>query len=94
MLGDADLNKINIDKRGKSKIRFTMKADFTRTPAKDIFGDIAIRNLWLENKGGSYNIGDITVNSINRTNSTYKMELKSSFAGGSITGTAPVTEFI
>lgn len=94
MLGDADLNKINIDKRGKSKARFMLTADFTKTPANDIFGDIAIRNLWLENSDGAYNIGDITVNSINRTNSTYKMELKSSFAEGSITGTAPVTEFI
>ena len=94
MMGDADLNKINIDKRGKSKVRFMLKADFTKTPANDIFGDIAIRNLWLENKDGAYNIGDITVNSINRTNTTYKMELKSSFAEGSITGTAPVTEFI
>lgn len=94
MLGDADLNKINIDKRGKSKARFMLTADFTKTPANDIFGDIAVRNLWLENSEGSYNIGDITVNSINRTNSTYKMELKSSFAEGSITGTAPVTEFI
>ena len=94
MLGDADLHKINIDKRGKSKARFMLTADFTKTPANDIFGDIAIRNLWLENSEGSYNIGDITVNSINRTNSTYKMELKSSFAEGSITGTAPVTEFI
>ena len=94
MLGDADLNKINIDKRGKSKARFMLTADFTKTPANDIFGDIAIRNLWLENSEGAYNIGDITVNSINRTNSTYKMELKSSFAEGSIAGTAPVTEFI
>ena len=94
MLGDADLHKINIDKRGKSKIRFMLNADFTRTPSRDIFGDIAIHNLWLENDAGSYNIGDITVNSINRTNTTYKVDLNSSFAQGSLVGTAPVTEFI
>ncbi len=94
MLGDADLNKINIDKRGKSKIRFMLNADFTQTPSNDIFGNIAIKNLWLENSAGSYNIGDININSINRTNSTYRMDLTSSFAQGNLTGTAPVTEFI
>ena len=94
MLGDADLNKINIDKRGKSKIRFMLNADFTQTPSSDIFGNIAIKNLWLENSAGAYSIGDINVNSINRTNSTYKMDLNSSFAQGNLTGTAPVTEFI
>ena len=94
MLGDADLHKINIDKRGKSKIRFMLNADFTSTPSSDIFGDIAIHNLWLENEAGAYNIGDITFNSINRTNTTYKVEMNSSFAQGSLVGTAPVTEFI
>lgn len=93
MVGDADLNKINLDKRGKSKMRFVLNADFTKTPANDIFGDIAIRNLWLENNAGAYNIGDIVINSINRTNA-YRMELTSSFAQGALAGSAPVTEFI
>ena len=94
LVGDADLNKINIDKRGKSKTRFRLTADFTKTPANDIFGDIVINDLWLENSAGAYSIGDISLNSINRANSTYKMDLSSSFAEGSLTGTAPVTEFI
>ena len=94
MVGDADLNKINLDKRGKSKTRFMLRADFTKTPANDIFGDIAINNLWLENSAGAYNIGNISINSINRTNNTYKVDLNSSFAEGSLVGTAPVTEFI
>ena len=94
IVGDADLNKINLDKRGKSKTRFTLKADFTQKPSNDIFGDIVIKDLWLENDNGAYNIGDIHLNSINRANSTYKMELTSSFAEGLLVGTAPVTEFI
>lgn len=94
LVGDADLNKINLDKRGKSKTRFTLTADFTKTPTNDIFGDIMISDLWLENKAGAYNIGDISLNSINRANTTYKMDLTSSFAEGTLTGTAPVTEFI
>ena len=94
LLGDADLNKINIDKRGKSKARFRLTADFIKTPANDIFGDITVNDLWLENEAGAYNIGNISLNSINRANTTYKMELTSSFAEGRLTGTAPVTEFI
>ena len=94
LVGDADLNKMNLDKRGKSKTRFTLLADFTQTPSSDIFGTISVNGLMLENSGGSYDIGDITLNSINRANTTYKMELTSSFANGTLTGTAPVTEFI
>ena len=94
LVGDADLNKINLDKRGKSKARFKMSADFTQTPSNDIFGTISVRDLQLENADGSYNIGDITLNSINRANTTYKMDLTSSFAHGTLVGTAPVTEFI
>ncbi len=94
VVGDADLNALNLDKRGKSKTRFRLDADFTRTSSNDIFGTIALSNLFLENSDGQYNLGNITLNSINRTNSTYRMELTSSFADGSIIGTAPVTEFI
>ena len=94
LVGDADLNKINIDRRGKSKTRFRLTADFTKTPSNDIFGDIIVNDLWLENSDGAYEIGDISLTSINRANSTYKMDLTSSFAEGTLTGTAPVTEFI
>ncbi len=93
LVGDANLNAMNIDKRGKSKVRFRFDADFTKTVANDIFGTIAMNDLFLENNEGSYNIGKITLNSINRA-STYKMELMSSFAEGTYVGTAPVTEFI
>lgn len=93
LVGDADLNKIKLDKRGKSKTRFTMTADFTKTPDDNIYGTISVGGLMLENSNGSYNIGDITLNSINRSN-TYKMELTSSFAEGNLTGTAPVMDFV
>ena len=94
LVGDADLNKLNIDRRGKSKTRFKMRADFTQTSSNDIFGTISVNGLMLENEQGSYDIGDISLNSINRANTTYKMELTSSFAQGNLTGTAPVTDFV
>ena len=94
VVGDADLNKLNIDKRGTSKARFSLSADFTQKPSNDIFGTISVQGLELENSAGRYNIGDITLNSINRANTEYTMTLESSFANGTLIGTAPVTEFI
>lgn len=94
VVGDADLNALKLDKRGKSKIRFRLDADFTRTASNDIFGTIAMNNLFLENRNGKYDIGTISLNSINRANTTYRMDLSSSFAEGSLIGTAPITSFI
>ena len=93
MVGDADLNKIKLDTRGKSKTRFSLGAKFTKTPANDIFGEIIIEDLWLENSLGSHNIGDISIKSVNRTNA-YIVDIISTFAQGNLTGTAPVTVFI
>ena len=94
IVGDADLHKLNIDKRGKSKARFELVANFTQTASKDIFGEISVTGLELENSAGKYNIGDISLTSINRANTEYTMTLESSFANGTLIGTAPVTEFI
>ena len=93
MVGDADLNKINLDKRGKSKTRFKLNANFTKTTTNNIFGHIEIKNLFLENSEGKYNIGNVTIQSSKKNNS-YKTELKARFAEGNLTGSAPVTEFI
>ena len=94
LVGDADLHKINLDKRGKSKTTFQLTANFIQTPSNGIFGNIDIKNLWLENKEGAYNIGDITLRSMNIAAKKYRIDLKSSFAEGSYSGTAPITEFV
>ena len=93
VVGDADLNKINLDKRGKSKTRFRLDANFTKTTTNNIYGEIKVVNLWLENSAGAYNIGDILINSTNSYNK-YKILIESSFANGDLTGNAPATEFI
>ena len=93
IVGHANLNAMNIDKRGKSEISFRTSADFRRTSSGDIYGDISIANVSLENSEGKSDIGDIKLTSVNK-NDTYRMGLKSDFANGSYTGSAPVTEFI
>ncbi len=93
IIGHADLNAMNIDKRGKSEISLRTTADFKRTRNGDIYGDINVDNIILENDEGTWDIGGVTLTSANR-NDTYRMWLKSKFANGTYTGTAPVTGFI
>ena len=93
IVGHADLNAMNIDTRGRSDISFRTSADFRRTKKGDIYGDISVDNLIVENSDRRSDIGQIKLTSISK-NETYRMWLKSGFANGSFTGTAPVTDFI
>ncbi len=92
-VADADLNAMNIDKRGKSRLRFETTVDFTSTSLGNILGNIDIANLIVESKGGQKKIGNINLTS-DSTDDTYKIRLKSLFADGSYTGTAPITTFV
>ncbi len=90
---DANLHAINFDKRGKSRLRFQTTADFTSTSDGNILGNIDIANLIFENKDGQNRIGNINLTS-HSNDETYKIRLKSQFADGSFTGSAPITAFI
>ena len=92
IVGHADLNAMNIDTRGRSDISFRTSADFRRTKKGDIYGDITVDNLIVENNDRRSDIGQIKLTSISK-NDTYRMWLKSGFANGTFTGTAPVTDF-
>lgn len=93
IIGHADLNALNIDKRGKSKIAARTRADFRRTRRGDFYGDIDLDRISVENEDGLKEISNIKLTSVNR-NETYRINLRSDFLNGSYTGTAPVTEFI
>lgn len=93
IVGHANLNAMNIDTRGKSDISLRTSADFRRTKKGDIFGDISLDNIILQNSEGRYDIGQIKLTSVSK-NDTYRMWLKSAFANATYTGTAPVTEFV
>ncbi len=92
-IGHADLNAINIDKRGTSRINLRASADFTRTNAGDMRGKIDIGDIILQNSMGKHDVGNISLNSYNN-DSTYTIRLDSRFANGIYSGSAPVTEFI
>ena len=93
IVGHANLNAMNIDTRGKSEISLRTSADFRRTKTGNIFGDISLDNIILQNSEGRYDIGQVKLTSVSK-NDTYRMWLKSAFANATYTGTAPVTEFM
>ena len=92
-IGHADLNALNIDPRGISKVNLRASADFTKTGKGDIRGQMDVGDLMLENSLGKYDIGNISLTSYSSDN-TYTIRLNSGFANGNYNGTAPVTTFI
>lgn len=91
-VGYADLNAINLDKRGKSRINFYANADFRHLKGEDLLGSINISNLELEDSQGRYRIGNIRLNSSNN-GKQHTISLESGFANASYSGTAPLFTF-
>lgn len=91
-IGHADLNAINIDKRGRSIVQLRTNANFTRTGKGDILGRIDVGEIMLENKSGRYDVGDIVMTS-HSTNDRYSAKLNSSFAEASFNGSASIIDF-
>lgn len=91
-LGYADLNALNIDKRGISKVSLEATANFNRRQAGDILGSMQISDIALENSAGKYDIGDIDINSY-FGDDLYRMNMTSSFADASYAGSAQITRF-
>lgn len=92
-IGHADLKALNIDKRGRSNIRLATHADFRRTGIGELYGEINIGDIVLENASGKHEIGDVSLYS-QTANGTYRMRLRSGFAEGTYSGSAPVTRFV
>ena len=78
-LGYADLNALNLDKRGASKASLVMNANYMRIPEGDLIGTADITDLYLENDYGQYDIGDIAISS-QSARELYRINLKSDFA--------------
>ena len=92
-IGHADLNAINLDKRGMSRVHLRASADFTKSSAGDLRGKIDVGDIELQNSTGSYKIGNINLVSYS-SDSTYVIRMDSKFLNGNYTGSAPVTTFV
>ncbi len=89
---DADLYAMNIDKRGRSKLRFRTNANFRKVSKGYLQGDIDIADLTVSNNDSTMNIGNINLKSFS-SDDRYRMRFRSQFANANYTGTAPVTRF-
>ena len=92
-IGHADLNAINIDKRGVSKISLQTQADFTSTFEGEVIGNMDIADIVLENSDGKYDIGAVNITS-HSMGDEHSMTLMSEFASASYTGTSPLSSFV
>ena len=84
-VGYADLNALNIDKRGPSKVSFQADANFIRTRDRDLLGEVNLRDILLENESGRHLIGDITA-SAHANDDIHRMRFESDFAEGTFVG--------
>lgn len=89
---DANLYAMNIDKRGRSKLRFRTNANFRKVSRGYLQGDIDIADLIVSNNDSTMNIGNINLKSFS-SDDIYRMRFRSQFANANYTGTAPVTKF-
>ena len=92
-LGYADLNAINLDKRGTSLLSLRTSANFNRVDGDDIIGNIDIRDVQITDTHGRHDIGDITVVS-HINDDVNRIRLDSKFMEATYVGSAFITEFI
>ncbi len=89
----ADLNALNIDKRGRSVVSFRAESDFGKTAAGEIDGTVAIDGLVLENEAGAEDIGAIRLEASSNPRN-YAVTLESDFLDAEFSGTASLARFI
>lgn len=93
-IGNADLHKLNLDKRGESSVSMSVNADFTRLAKQsDLIGNIEVKNIGLKNKGGHHDIGDIYIGS-HSNNDVYRINLKADFADATYIGNRPISMLV
>lgn len=91
-LAYANLNALNIDKRGRSELSMRTTANFKTLTGGDILGNILISNLVLTDNDGRHNIGDISINSYMKEG-VNKINLDSKFATAKYSGTGFLDSF-
>ena len=84
-VGYADLNALNLDKRGPSKVSFQADANFIRTQDRDLLGEVNLRDVILENANGRHMVGDIAA-SAHANEDIHRIRFESGFADGTFVG--------
>ena len=92
-VGYADLNALNIDKRGISKVSFAADGNLSRTRDRDLLGEVILRDVRLENETGLHRIGDITATA-RKEDDVHRMWFDSDFAKGSFSGDKSIVSMV
>ncbi len=93
-IGYADLQALNLDKRGHvSRVSGQVNANYMRIKKADMIGDVNVTGLVLEDDAGRHDIGDITLRS-HTNDEVNRINLQSSFADGSYVGNKPLSALI
>ena len=92
-IGYADLNALNIDKRGTSKVSLQADANFIRTRDRDLLGEVNLRDVVLENAHGRHAIGDVTA-SAHANDDIHRMRFDADFAQGTFVGDKSVLAMV
>ena len=92
-MGYADLQALNLDQRGRSRVSFQADSNFSLTDSKELQASLQIRGLNLENNSGVHDIGDITLSALSRPYQN-RIDLKSNFLDGSFSGGEAIQAFI
>ena len=92
-VGYADLNALNIDKRGPSKVSLQADANFIRTRDRDLLGEINLRDVQLENANGRHHIGDIRA-SAHANDDIHRVLFESGFAEGTFVGDESLVDMV
>ena len=93
-IGYADLQAMNLDKRGgSSKLSMTLASNFMKMEKGDILGDIDIRDLTVENDAGRRYIGDISIGS-HSNNDINRIQLESDFLDAGYVGSGNIAGII
>ena len=90
-LAYADLNALNLDKRGASKASLVLNANYMRIPQGDLIGTADITDLYLENDYGAYDIGDVAISS-QSADDLHRINVKSGFADVSYLSNRSITK--
>ena len=92
-MGYANLQALNLDKRGTSRVSFQADSNISRGENDEWQGDLLIRGLSLENDHGVHEIGDVTATAF-AGNYRHRMDLKSGFMDASFSGGESILAFV
>ncbi|MBQ7194828.1 MAG: translocation/assembly module TamB domain-containing protein [Bacteroidales bacterium] len=92
-LGYADLQALNLDQRGTSKLALALNANYMRIARGDLIGEVEVKNINVENDEGRQDIQDISIVS-HSNNSIHRINMSSSFMDANYVGSRPLGDMI